>query len=181
VRLLLFDSEAVSHLLPGGWLISGNADTQRRTASRSGRTQIRVDDDRRCSLKCPPERSSMRSVRPQPPGRPGERSSAIAHHDRRRIRVAIVHDRADEPPCVDQPAKPAAFLPASVMSAGRALGRMPPMMVTSFMGDFLLVLRRRVYKLVGFVYILRLYRFQCAVFSEFHTSLACKMSFEECS
>jgi hypothetical protein len=48
------------------------AASSREDASRTDRTQIRVvDDHRRCSVKCRAERLSMRVVRSQPPGRPG--------------------------------------------------------------------------------------------------------------
>jgi hypothetical protein len=78
-------------LLTDGCLISGNANTQCCAASRGDRTPVRIYDDRRCSVQCRTERSSMRMVRPQPPGRLWEPSSGLSpDHDRRRIPMVVV-------------------------------------------------------------------------------------------
>jgi Transposase C of IS166 homeodomain/zinc-finger binding domain of transposase IS66 len=48
------EGNGAASLLPhGSWLLSANADTQRRAASRGDRTRIRVDDARRCSVEVP--------------------------------------------------------------------------------------------------------------------------------
>jgi hypothetical protein len=63
-------------LRTGGWL--GNADIQRYAASRGDRTQVRVDDDRRYSVKT--ERS-------------GQACALFAAHTRGERRAIIGRDR----------------------------------------------------------------------------------------